>query len=202
MPVTRTRFVAVAVALLVAVGAAASVGVAGDVSGPADGRAVLQRGNATPAGNLTANVTIRNQTVRVDADGNTTVVVASVTLPEGGFISVRDGIGATLGHTDYLEPGVHENVTVTVDERLEPGQFLSAVALRDSARGTVESNQEYDVVETGSEEDNPYWSGGERVDDAAYVTGVTNATDGAANATNGPPDATNDTTSPTGTDGG
>lgn len=128
---------------------------------------------ATATDTPTANVTIHDQAVSVNAS-NASVLVASVTLPDGGFVSIQDAIGATLGHTGYLEPGTYENVTVTVNESLEPGQLVVAVVLRDSARGTVTSNREYDVAETGSEEDNPYFVNGTLVADTARVTATAN----------------------------
>lgn len=130
-----------------------------------------------------ASVTLENQSA-----GVRTVVVRSVTLPDGGFVSVNDWYGAVLGHTGYLPSGRHENVAVTVSAPLESGQPLVAVALRDTARGTAEHNCTYDVAETGSEEDNPYFANGSLVADTAVVVPATAADDDetatmAANAT-------------------
>lgn len=142
---------------------------------------------ATPA--RVASVTLENQSA-----GGRTVVVRSVTLPDGGFVSVNDWYGAVLGHTGYLPPGRHENVAVTVSAPLEPGQALVAVALRDTARGTAERNCTYDVAETGSEEDNPYFANGSLVADTAVVVPATavatNATATDAAPTNGTATAT------------
>lgn len=64
-------------------------------------------------------MSFKNQT----SDG-TSVVVDSVTMPEGGFISTHDerfvadgdgvavGAGSIIGYSEYLDPGTHSNVTV------------------------------------------------------------------------------------------
>lgn len=158
----------VVVIVVLAGGATGAASTGGLLASADPGRALGTGGTAAaihpPVPELSAAVCLENQTA-----GNRTVVVRSATLPEGGFVSVTDEIGAELGHTSYLPPGRHENVTVTVSPALEAGQLVVAVARRDTARGTVDHNHEYEVVETGSEEDYPYFENGSLVADTASV---------------------------------
>ncbi|WP_227353240.1 DUF7282 domain-containing protein [Haladaptatus salinisoli] len=115
---------------------------------------------------LDANVTFENQT----SDGET-VTIDSVTMSEGGFVtlhnrSLLDGnvVGSVVGSSEYLEPGTHENVTVTLDEPLTESQPLIAMPHLDT-----NGNQQYDFVASGGAEDLPYVVNGEVVVDPALV---------------------------------
>jgi len=72
-----------------------------------------------------ASVTFDDQTAE-----NGTVTVATVTVADGGYVtihddSLRDGdaIGSVVGVSEYLEPGTHENVTVTLYEGVPGADF-------------------------------------------------------------------------------
>lgn len=65
-------------------------------------------------GEPTATITITDHTTE-----GSTVTVSSVTMSEGGFVSIHDYrrfqgqvLGSIIGITDYLPPGTHTNVTV------------------------------------------------------------------------------------------
>lgn len=95
---------------------------------PATATAPLQDGPG-------ASVTFEDQT----SDG-ASVVVASVALPSGGFVVVRAPSGSIVGVSDYLEPGEHEDVNVTLEDPLAGDSELVAVAHRDT-----NSNREFDL---------------------------------------------------------
>ncbi|MFC7214167.1 hypothetical protein ACFQO4_08760 [Saliphagus sp. GCM10025334] len=115
-------------------------------------------------------------TVGQTIDGET-VTIDDVTLSEGGFVAVHDGrwlegerADSVIGVSEYLEPGEHESVTVTLFEdvpgaeyevdALEPGEHsLFAVPYRDG-----DNDQEFDRIDTDDGEDSPYVrQGGEPV---------------------------------------
>lgn len=101
-----------------------------------------------------------------EGDG-TNVTIAAVSVSEGGFVVVSDSNGNTLGVSDYLESGEHENVTVSqtvADDREMLGQ-LTATAHQDST-----NNETYAYNETDGEEDQPYIENGFPVSDTASVT--------------------------------
>ncbi|WP_137287710.1 DUF7282 domain-containing protein [Halorussus salinisoli] len=126
-----------------------------------------------------AAVTIENQT-----SNGTTVVVQSVTLPEGGFVVVHDVRGMmgggragergrdqprhdVYGVSEFLEPGTHENVTVELDDPLNDSQRVVAVAHRDP-----NGNQSFDFLRSNRTADRPYMQQGSNrpVHDFAFVT--------------------------------
>ncbi|MFC4541930.1 hypothetical protein ACFO5R_08315 [Halosolutus amylolyticus] len=119
-------------------------------------------------GTQSAMVTFEDQTT----DGET-VVVQNVTMASGGFVTIHDSsllvgnvIGSVIGTSEYLEPGTHENVTVTLDEPLEEDETLIAMPHRDT-----NDNQTYDFVETDGQQDGPYLTpDDEPVTDDAVVT--------------------------------
>jgi cytochrome c oxidase assembly protein Cox11 len=124
----------------------------------------------------TADVTFANQT----SDG-TTVVVDSVTMSEGGFVAIHnsslfDGnvIGSVIGVSDYLEPGTHEDVEVTLYD--VPGASFNVDSL--PANETLvamphldtDGDEEYGFVATGGDVDGPYTQDGAPVTDTAQIT--------------------------------
>ena len=115
-----------------------------------------------------ATVTFSDQTT----DGET-VVVDEVTMASGGFVVIHDSsllvgevIESVIGTSEYLEPGTHENVEVTLDEPLEEDETLIAMPHRDT-----NDNETFDFVETEGEDDGPYLTADdEPVTDRAVVT--------------------------------
>jgi hypothetical protein len=144
----------------------------------------------TNTGSDTLNVTVEpdsGPSASVDlrgggalADG-TQVELRSVTLSEGGFVTIRDdrqGDTGTpesvIGVTEYLSAGTHENVVVTLydvpgassdRDRLPVGSAtLTAVAHRDT-----DEDQQFDFVASDGSVDGPYTDGGETVADDGRI---------------------------------
>jgi len=136
----------------------------GQEDGPyTDDGAVVDSGEVT----VSAGVTMDRQT----ADG-TTVVVDSVDLSEGGFVTIHDaslGEGAVFdsvrGTSEYLDAGTHEDVVVELDEALNETNQVVAMAHQDT-----NDNQEYDFLSSEGNADGPYTAGGNAVVDSATVT--------------------------------
>jgi PGF-CTERM protein len=99
-----------------------------------------------------------------------TVVVGSVTVSDGGFVSVRreSANGSVLGASDYLSAGMHENVSVDLDGPVSGNETLVAVLHRDS-----DGDERWDFPER----DSPIPVGGSTIYDAATVAGQTPTTD-------------------------
>jgi len=94
-----------------------------------------------------------------------TVTVQSVTVHDGGFVTIHDSSlldGATFdsvrGTSDYLAPGTHENVEVTLDEPLSEDDTLIAMPHRDT-----NDNEAYDFVSSEGANDAPYVAAGDIV---------------------------------------
>jgi hypothetical protein len=137
-----------------------------------------------------ATVTFENQS----SDGRT-VVVDSVTLPEGGFVTIHDAtllegnvVGSVIGVTGPFEPGVHENVTVPLftvpggpdgPELTEDGTLIAMPHLDTNANGL------YEFVISDGADDGPYLDNGSAVTDSANVT-VSPAEPGDENETTSP----------------
>ena len=146
-------------------------------------------GNTTGAGAgnaSVANVTFMNQT-----SNGTAVVVANVTLPNGGFVGVHNTteggeVGSVVATTPYLEAGTYENLTVQFMNTSISNETVLTVMLYEDTNG----NQTYDYPAA----DNPYLVDGEPVTANATVT--VSATGGAGmngTATNGTATAGNAT---------
>lgn len=125
------------------------------------------------AGNASAaSVTFMNQTSNGSA-----VVVANVTLPNGGFIAVQnvsemgEEVRDVVTNTSYLEAGTHENVTVTFENYTISNETTLAVMLYEDTN----DNQMYDYPGA----DSLYMVDGEPVVANATVT-VSATTNGTA----------------------
>jgi len=125
----------------------------------AGGNAVLDSGQVELAN--TADVNFSAQ-----SSGGTTVVVDEVFLPEGGFVTMHDSSlqdGATFesvrGTSEYLAPGIHRNVVVTLDDPLSDGDTLIAMPHQDT-----NGNEAYDFVTSDGQADGPYTDDGAVVD--------------------------------------
>jgi PGF-CTERM protein len=95
-----------------------------------------------------------------------TVVLETVTVSSGGFVSVRQGSanGSVLGASEYLTAGMHENVSVDLDRPVSGDETLVAVLHRDS-----DGDERWDFPER----DAPFPIDGATVHDAATVAGQT-----------------------------
>ncbi|MFC5133718.1 MULTISPECIES: DUF7282 domain-containing protein [Haloferacaceae] len=131
----------------------------------------------TDAGNgPTATVSFADQ----QTDG-TTVTVESVNVSEGGFVAIHDDslldgavLESVIGVSEYLEPGLHENVTVTLYD--VPGATFDRTALSEDEtliampHLDTNGNETYDFVATNGTDDGAYVANGSAVVDAANVT--------------------------------
>jgi predicted ribosomally synthesized peptide with SipW-like signal peptide len=112
------------------------------------------------------------QTVTVEEDGSTMVHVDRTTLPEGGYVVLHNEAGPVIGNTDYLSPGTHGNLEITVpnaddiiDEDDDGDTTVVAMAHKDT-----DDDQTYDFPNA----DGPYTIDG----DAVVDPGVVNVEDG------------------------
>nr|WP_179233993.1 PGF-CTERM sorting domain-containing protein [Halorubrum halodurans] len=114
--------------------------------------------------------------------GGNAVVVDEVYLPDGGFVTMHDsslGDGAVLesirGTSGYLEPGVHRDVVVPLDDPLTEDGTLFAMAHRDT-----NDDETYDFLATDGAADGPYTtdSGDVVMDDGAVTVSASVAFDG------------------------
>lgn len=188
---------------LLVLSVAAAVALAGGVAGFAaatptheagaastDGTAVAQANNTTTnqTANATANVTFPNQT-----SNGTVVLVENVTLSEGGFVAVHNEsllqnrtVSSDIGASEYLEPGTHQNVSVTLYD--VPGANFTRTSLSQGNHTLIamphtdtNGNQSFDFVATNGSMDGPYtFANGTAVTDRVTVE-VTGG--GTANAT-------------------
>jgi hypothetical protein len=173
--------VLVVVAALACWGAAAAVAAPApatdDATGPTAATSIQQEANAT--------VAFDDQTATA-----TNVTVSNVTLPEGGYVAIHDSsllegevVESVVGVSAYLEPGTHENVTVTLygdvpgatfeNESLQSSQVLVAMPHEETTGGET-----YDFVASNGSDDGPYVVDGEAVTDSATVVLVDDAGDG------------------------
>ena len=137
------------------------------------GTGVSEAGAAIPVQpNATANVSVDNQTTTGDH-----VTIASVTVPDGGFVVVHDTrllegnvLGSIAGVSAYLEPGRHTNVSVPLDAPLNRSQRVVAIPYRDS-----NGNETFEFRSSQGSLDGPYRKDNRVVSDAAVVE-TTNGT--------------------------
>jgi hypothetical protein len=150
----------VTMALLLAASGAAGVASPAATAGT-DGAQAFERAqaNGLTAG---ANVTL---TFPNQSTNGTAVTVESVLLPEGGFVQITDGTGATVGQTDYLDPGFYREIEVALDEPLAANRSLTAFAIRDA-----NDNEQLDGTGPGNDTDAVYrTAAGDAVVDGAFV---------------------------------
>lgn len=153
--------------------------------------------SAATDGILTATSTasVRLTPQRVGTDGPQTVVVESINLSEGGFVTVYDQSFLTSdrseapesyrGSSEYLRAGSHTNVTVTLDNAYEGEGTLVVVPHLDT-----NDNEAFDSHNASVDE--PY-----RGADGGAIIAIANVSTGAEDGDNssaddqhmGPPDA-------------
>jgi PGF-CTERM protein len=124
--------------------------------GSADGPYVSDMGDIVldPA-SLTvqsASVTFEDQETEGDS-----VTVASVTMSQGGFVTIHDAtvtdnaITSVRGTSSYLEAGSHEDVEVSLDDPVEESGMFFAMPHLDT-----NGNEAYDFVSSEGSADGPY----------------------------------------------
>ncbi|WP_226010490.1 DUF7282 domain-containing protein [Halomicrobium salinisoli] len=112
-----------------------------------------------------ASITFEDQNA---TDGD--VLVASATLPEGGFVAIHanstNGTDDVLGASEYLQAGEQLNVTVPLEEPLDETTALNATVHRDT-----DGDQAFDYSASDGEVDAPYENAtGAPVSDEATVS--------------------------------
>lgn len=115
-----------------------------------------------------ASVTFSDQTTAGE-----TVTVDSAFLRSGGFVVIHnesltsegDAIGSVIGVSEYLAPGEHSDIEITLDEPISENQTLIAMPHFDS-----DGDEVYDFVTSGGTADGPYTIGGSAVIDPAQIT--------------------------------
>lgn len=112
---------------------------------------------ASPATTTTTTDEQTNQTASVSApdqqfDGES-VTIESATLPDGGFAVVYDQSGAPIGHTDYLETGDHENLTVSFNETVENAQVLVVGLYHNNGSQTYNASEDTVAYKTANDKD-------------------------------------------------
>jgi len=126
-----------------------------DTEGADDGPFATSEGNPVVDSGLTvvnAQITIQDQ------DAGSSVSVASVTMHEGGFVTIHDGsllegevLGSVIGVSEPLSPGTHEDVDVPLDEQPDGEASLIAMPHYDT-----NGNDAYDFVDSEGTDDGPY----------------------------------------------
>ncbi|WP_262178145.1 DUF7282 domain-containing protein [Haloarcula laminariae] len=144
--------------------------------GSNDGPYADADGAVTDAADVTVSATVSMDS---QLSGGNAVTVDSVDMSEGGFVAIHGPTGAVVGSSDYLGAGVHEDVTVALDERLTSSQALTAMPHFDT-----DGDETYDFVTSDGADDGPYTADGGAVVDSANVT-IEASIDFAAQSTDG-----------------
>ncbi|WP_049921359.1 DUF7282 domain-containing protein [Halopiger djelfimassiliensis] len=115
----------------------------------------------------TATITVSEQTSAGDS-----VVVDEITLSEGGFVAVYEGIAVDVdpdgirGVSPYLEPGNHEFLEIELEEPLEESQPIVAAVHHDTT-----DDETFRYAATDGAADEPYvTASGSPALDGAFVT--------------------------------
>lgn len=106
------------------------------------------------------------------AQGDTLVVDGSSFPAGGGFIVLHDQeelqagnvIGSIVGVSDYLGPGIHNEVKIALTEDITQNTTIGAMPHRDT-----DGDEEYDFQSSGGSEDGPYTLEGSAVIDFADI---------------------------------
>jgi len=102
-----------------------------------------------------------------------TLVVDGSSFPEGGgFIVLHDQeelqnqgpIASIVGVSDYLEPGIHNEVEIVLDEDISQTSTIGAMPHKDT-----DGDEEYDFQSSGGTQDGPYTLEGSPVIDFADI---------------------------------
>lgn len=194
MTLTRATVTVLVVGALIASASVASTAATNRTEMDASGQSELDAGDRSAVGrdvsdatasppaqaNQTANVTIANQTTSGEQ-----VRIASVTVPDGGFVVVHDArllegnvLGSIAGVSAYLEPGTHANVTIPVTAPLNRSQRVIAIAYRDS-----NGNETFEYRSSEGSVDGPYRTNELVVSDDAFVETANGTTAPAATTT-------------------
>ena len=124
--------------------------------GEADGPYATEGGN--PVVDTARSSVVAQVTFTGEEEAGDSVTVDSVTLHDGGFVTLHDSTlldGAVLesvrGTSEYLGPGTHSGVEVEIDEVPGGKDTLIAMPHRDT-----NDNEQYDFVDEEGAADGPY----------------------------------------------
>jgi len=167
-------------------------------------------GTATDEGTPFATVDFENQVL----DGDT-VSVGEAVLSEGGYVALHDArlvqgqtIESVVGVSDYLEPGRHRTIEVTLDDPDAVAEVAFPAPpvkpLIPMPHVETDGDQTYDFVTSEGEDDGPYTEAGQAVVDLGFVAPEDDGTEtGTAGTETGTPTDTDGTTdTPTDTETG
>jgi uncharacterized surface protein with fasciclin (FAS1) repeats len=130
----------------------------------------LDRVLLPPAG--LADFTNRTLPDTSTAQGDT-LVVDGTSFPEGGgFIVLHDqqelqnqgAIPSIVGVSEYLEPGIHNEVKIALDEDITQTSTIGAMPHQDT-----DGDEQYDFQSSGGTQDGPYQLNGQTVIDYADI---------------------------------
>ncbi|UPV74117.1 hypothetical protein M0R89_16450 [Halorussus limi] len=140
-----------------------------------NGTAVMVERLVVPEGGFV--VIHEAESAAAGAEGTATKTTAALATTMVGTTTAAEQMdqqytaGAVIGNSTYLEPGVHQNVTVQLDEQIQGDQVLIAMLHQDT-----NDNQQYDFPGA----DDPYTVDGQPVTDWANVSVQAGATTTAA----------------------
>ncbi|WP_323677128.1 PGF-CTERM sorting domain-containing protein [Halorubellus sp. PRR65] len=139
--------------------------------GASDGPYVAAGGAVVTTAQVTVTPAATVSFSAQETDGQT-VVVDSVTMNKGGFVTIHDATlqdGAVFesvrGTSTYLEAGTHEDVEITLDSPVEADTTLIAMPHQDT-----DGDESYDFVSSEGADDAPYVADGGAVVAAGDVT--------------------------------
>lgn len=98
-----------------------------------------------------------------ETDG-TWVVVDEATLPEGGYVTIMEGRVNVVGHSAYLAPGTHQDISIELISGSREGRMRATLHL------DTNDDQVYDYIESEGEDDTPLLVDGEPVSDTACLS--------------------------------
>ncbi|XVH30292.1 DUF7282 domain-containing protein [Haloferacaceae archaeon DSL9] len=123
-----------------------------------------------------------------ESDGRT-VVVDSVTAPDGGYVAIHDStledgdaVGSVIGVSEYLDSGEHDDVEVTLYEGVEGADFDQSELEEDEElvampHEETTDNETFDFVASDGDDDGPYLDeDGDPIVDSAEIA-LTDADD-------------------------
>ncbi|QLH80253.1 DUF7282 domain-containing protein [Halosimplex pelagicum] len=151
-----------------------------------------------------ATVDFENQTLSGDA-----VTVGETVLSEGGFVALHDArlltgevFASVVGVSEYLDPGRHREVEVTLDDpdavTEVPFPPAPTKPLIPMPHLDTDDDDSYDFVTSEGADDGPYTAEGQAVVDLGFVTPESEGTDTATGTPEGTETAT-ETGAPDGT---
>jgi PGF-CTERM protein len=130
--------------------------------------------------NETAAVAVSDQ----QFDGES-VTIDSATLPDGGFAVVYDEGNERIGHTEYLDEGDYDDLTVSLNESVEDSQVLVVTLYRNNGTETYNASEDAQAYQTET---------GADVSDVAYVYFEDQSRDPGDETTTGTSDESEDAT--------